>query len=183
MARTPAVVGPFMLALGAYRGALGRVVRAAKYTPDRALLRTLGSLLGARVKSQWPAHVGWCVVPVPGDPHRQRTRGLDHAQLLAEAVAESLGPRAQVERLLKRRRRTVAQSKLSHAERERNVRDAIVRTHPLPPGVHGYLLIDDVTTSGATLRACLVALGVSNCRVAVVAVGGQRVHPAKPTGS
>src|SRR6056297_2841808 len=45
---------PTLIALGAYRGGLGRLVRAGKYRPDHALLDALGAALGARVASGLP---------------------------------------------------------------------------------------------------------------------------------
>lgn len=158
--------------LGPYRGLLGRLVRAAKYRPSEALLRSLGGLLRQRL--DLPAGQGsWLVVPTPPDNRRRRHR-VDHAHLIATAVAR--GPRLLLlHGALRRSRRTRPQAGLSTAARERNLHGAIEATEVGRRSLRSarVLLVDDVLTSGATLRACRAALmqaGVSQLRVAVVAL-------------
>ena len=86
--------GPWLVAVGPYRGELGRLLRAAKYRPCRALLDALGRRLGARVRCGWPDAAGWTVTPVPADDRRRRRRGEDHAARLAAAVAAGMVPLA-----------------------------------------------------------------------------------------
>ncbi|MBW6457200.1 MAG: hypothetical protein K0A98_15065, partial [Trueperaceae bacterium] len=89
--RGPHPEGPWLVAWGAYRGPLGRLVRAAKYRPSTALLRALGARLGAHAGARWPDYCrAAAVVPVPPDAGRQRRRGVDHTALLAAAVAAAL---------------------------------------------------------------------------------------------
>jgi predicted amidophosphoribosyltransferase len=177
----PPIGGPVLgstgalVALGPYRGRLGRLVRAAKYRPSTALLDELGARLGAIVRERWPASGGWWVVPVPPDAGRRRRRGHDHAARLAAALAAGGPlPRPAVVAALVRRRPTPPQSRVPWAARESNLAGAIALRGASAAPLRGavVLLVDDVSTSGATLRACraiLLAGGAAEVRAAVVA--------------
>lgn len=162
-----------LVALGAYRGELGRLVRAAKYRPDRRLLAVIGTALGRRLAASLTEPAGvWLVVPVPGDRRRLRRRGVDHALLLATAVASALGRRAVVRPGLHRARWTRPQAGLSDTERRANLEGAIAwRLGPL--GGTPVVLVDDVLTTGATARACRAALAAAGAGRVVVAVAAR----------
>ena len=82
----------------------------------------------------------------------KRSRGFDHAELLARGVAARLGLPA--EPLLKRVGRAEDQAGLSGDQRRRNLVDAFTARRE----VGLVLLVDDVVTTGATLQACATAL-------------------------
>lgn len=162
------------MAWGSYRGPLGRLVRAAKYRPSTALLRALGARLGTLAAARWPDFCDAAsVVPVPPDTDRQRRRGVDHTGLLAAAVAAALPHPRPHRSMLRRNRSTPPQSLLPTARREANVRGAVDLRLPRGYQVADWiLLVDDVSTSGASLRACratLLAGGATEVRAAVVA--------------
>ena len=109
------------------------------------------------------------LLPVPLHRDRLRERGYDQALELAKAVAQRTGVPLQA-RQLRRVRATARQSELGQSARQRNLRGAFaVIGAPLPKHV---ALIDDVMTTGATLRECaqtLLRAGVERVDVWVIA--------------
>jgi len=117
------------------------------------------------------------VVPVPLHFTRFFVRGYNQAELIACRVARELGvPVAGA--LLRRRRRTAAQSMLDAAGRRRNVRGAFEvvsrRRGRLPRRV---ALVDDVMTTGATLDAATRALHRAGVREVVLWVAARAPPP------
>ena len=95
------------------------------------------------------------IIAVPMHAARERVRGYNHAQRLAEIVSRQLRIPAPTG-LLRRVRSTKAQVGLAGDERRKNLRGAFEAS----PKVAGQtiLLIDDVSTTGSTLRECSTAL-------------------------
>ena len=98
------------------------------------------------------------VVPVPLHPRRRRQRGYNQAELLARPVAASIGAPLRTD-VIRRVRATHHQSLITDSARRRaNVAGAF----EVPQGrdVAGLriLLVDDVVTTGSTVRECARAL-------------------------
>lgn len=101
---------------------------------------------------------------VPAASGSVRARGFDHARVLAEDVARSLGlPASQ---LLVRLGKQRDQAGLAAPERRRNLEGAF---GPRPGGKR-VLLIDDLLTTGATATACTGALLHSGVKAVEVLV-------------
>jgi len=150
-----------------YGGPVADAIRRLKYEGRSELGPVLGSLMADHV-GRWAGEVE-AVVPVPLHWRRRRARGYDQAALLTKPVAKALGARRLLHGL-RRVRNTPSQVDLPHGERQRNVAGAFA-----PWRLHGatrVLLVDDVRTTGATLRAAGEALragGVSEVRTFVLA--------------
>ncbi len=152
-------------AIGAYEGALRSIIHALKYDGRRSLARRLGGLMGTR-GADVLAGADY-VVAVPLHRSRRRTRGFNQAEDLARHVGlpviEALG----------RIRATSAQADLPAARRHGNVRDAFgARRSVTVLCDRVVVLIDDVSTTGATLNACgdvLLASGVREVRALTAA--------------
>ncbi|HQY92202.1 MAG: ComF family protein [Caldilinea sp.] len=95
------------------------------------------------------------VIPAPLHAERLRERGYNQAELLAVGLCRQTGLPLHTD-LLRREKLTRSQVGLNAAERKANVEAAFVAA----PACRGLrlLLIDDVYTTGATLRACAHAL-------------------------
>jgi ComF family protein len=97
------------------------------------------------------------LVPVPLHAWRQTVRGFNQADVIAMRLRAATG--LSVARVLLRHKRTAAQSQqTSRAARFRNMRDAFVCVAPDSVAGRRVLLIDDVITTGATLRAAAQAM-------------------------
>jgi ComF family protein len=107
------------------------------------------------------------IVPVPLHRDRLRERGYNQALELARPFAAALG--VPLREILTRSRATAAQSDLDAAARRRNVRGAFDVVGAPPAHV---ALIDDVMTTGTTIRECARVLrraGVGRIDVWVLA--------------
>ncbi|TWH99127.1 ComF family protein [Luteimonas cucumeris] len=96
------------------------------------------------------------LVPLPLHRARLRSRGYDQALELARPLARALAIPLS-DRVLRRRRDTVPQSRLDAAARRRNLRSAFAVDAAIALPDH-VTLVDDVMTTGATLHAAANAL-------------------------
>jgi len=136
-------------AIGGYDGRLRSIVHALKYEGRRSLARPLADLMRERGADILAGAA--CVVPVPLHPARRRERGFNQAADLAHHLGRP------VVFALRRSRETAAQTGLPAAQRHRNVRGAFTLSRAgrrLPRGAAVVVLVDDVSTTGATLAAC-----------------------------
>ncbi|OGO49797.1 MAG: hypothetical protein A2148_07395 [Chloroflexi bacterium RBG_16_68_14] len=144
-----------------YTGAARELVHALKYRGITVLAAPMASLLAeAARRYELAADV---VVPVPLSGLRRRTRGYNQAEALARALGRELGLPAWPGALERRRHAPPQARSADMEERRRNVEGAFVSREP---GIAGRraLLVDDVTTTGATLAACALALKEAGAR-------------------
>ena len=99
------------------------------------------------------------IIPVPLHWRRKWSRGYNQAEVLASGVAEIFKIPLKAD-ILKRRRRTQTQTKMSIENKSRNVSGAFSISDEYIPqrDIRHILLIDDVFTTGSTLMACFTAL-------------------------
>lgn len=95
------------------------------------------------------------LVPVPLHFYRQNWRGFNQAELVAVELQKQI--EGKVTSLLKRKINTKQQAlMISRKEREENVRDAFGVVETLKTDLVGkkVLLVDDVFTTGSSMKAC-----------------------------
>jgi ComF family protein len=130
-----------------YDGVVKRLIRVYKFERVRAAYASLAAAMRDTLPHSGEPLV---VVHIPTASTHARQRGYDHARLLGREVARLQGWR-HLDAL--RRRHNLRQVGASRAKRQRQAEDAFeLRTARGLAGAR-VLLIDDVTTSGATLTA------------------------------
>jgi ComF family protein len=144
---------------------LKRLIDGFKFENKKESFRALGDLLDACV-DELPREA--VIVAIPTTSSHIRIRGYDHARLIAKYFATKRGLTYQT--LLQRRTNTM-QRNASRKERVSQARKAFQVTTDLDGDVP-YLLIDDITTTGATLYFATKALqnaGATTVWVATIA--------------
>jgi ComF family protein len=159
-------------AIGLYEGALRSIVHALKYEGRRSLARPLGAMMRTRCADVLlDADLA---VPVPLHPSRRRERGFNQADDLARHVGLPIA------NALRRVRRTPPQADLPASRRHGNVKDAFAAGKEVQLVLgRVVVLIDDVSTTGATLDACALVLKESGARE-VRALTAARVATRRP---
>ena len=131
--------------IGPYEATLREIVHALKYESRRSVAGPLGALMmraGAEVLDGADF-----AVPVPLHLFRHYTRGFNQAAELAAHIG------LPVVHALRRRRATTTQTDLPEERRHANVKDAFSLRGRIPPGSL-VVVVDDVSTTGATVDAC-----------------------------
>lgn len=142
-----------------YGDAARSAIRALKFRRQRRLAQPLGRLLVEAIQRAGVAPID-LVIPMPLHASRKRERGYNQAALLAGPVARALALPLRDDALA-RVRATRPQTHLHRDARRANVAGAFALTGPAAARAlagQRILLIDDVTTTGATLESAAEAL-------------------------
>jgi ComF family protein len=135
---------------GLYDGSLRKAILALKFLGRRSLAPALADLLASALPHDATIDV---VCPVPLHLHRLSERGFNQSELLAQYFCEQASL-PHDPHFLYRARPTIPQVALPRQERGRNVRGAFALSDgKLAKDLH-VLLIDDIHTTGSTLREC-----------------------------
>jgi predicted amidophosphoribosyltransferase len=190
---SPGLAIDWACAVDRYEGRMKEIVHSLKYEGRRSIAPPLGGLMrecGAEL-----LRGANLVVPVPLHPRREYERGFNQADDLARHLGVPVLP------LLKRVIFTRSQIELPRDQRQENVRNAFALNdkpqglspqrlmgrqgsmgrpfpgnscsdEPLGSSIRVVVLVDDVSTTGATLEACaqvLKANGVKEVRALTAA--------------
>lgn len=162
---------PFTESLGGELEAITAFFNFTEQSPVARLIHTfkydyassIGSIWQQVVENsevKWPA--GFVFMPVPLFVHRERERGYNQAAILAGIFSSFSGLPYSTSHLV-RTKKTAQQAKLNRQERFDNVAGAFdwISLARVPERV---LLVDDVFTTGATMRECAKALKIAGAK-------------------
>jgi predicted amidophosphoribosyltransferase len=142
----------------AYRGALRDLILRWKFSPDRLAGAFLAPLLIEGIVRWYPCYRPDLVIPVPPTLAALRERRFCPALDLALAAARFLGIPCLRDTFSHQGTPQVGRGK---KERERGMRGAITPRGPLPGRRLRILVVDDVVTTGATIREMVRAIRLS----------------------
>lgn len=155
-----------------------KIIHLFKYEKSRQALNLLALLFTLEIVSflgeeqQFGRYTTPILVPIPSNRKRTHERGYDHMKLLTKRVQVNLnehGISAEIKEYLSTTRTTERQADLSKRERLKNMHNAL-RSHSVEKA--DVIVLDDVTTTGATLseaRRALRAAGARNIHALVLA--------------
>lgn len=149
-------------------GPLKSATHRAKFGADASCARAMGKLLHSVLPST--LREVDVVLPVPLHHARLAERGFNQSVEIARALKLPILFDA-----VERQKSTKAQARLNREEREHNVAHAFVLKRPECLTGKRVLLLDDVTTTGATLRSLRDAILPANPQQIYCAAVGQAV--------
>ncbi len=136
---------------------LAQMIHAAKYKGDTPSLQWLGK----QIEKEWPRYkkkivLDW-IVPVPLHPFRLLKRGFNQSLLIALSFSKRIQVPLEFKNL-KRKMHEKSQVSRTREERLQQIRGSFAVKNSAVFKNKKILLIDDVYTTGATLRECAKVL-------------------------
>jgi len=133
--------------------ALQLFIHSIKYNKHFLNAKFLGKLIGENLKEQIQNWSVDFILPVPLHSLRKADRGFNQSKYIAIGMGKELGIKVK-SNLLKRTRYTETQTNLTLKEREENISKAFQAKKKRLIEGKTFLLVDDVITTGATIREC-----------------------------
>lgn len=148
--------------------AIRNCIHALKYRRERQVARLCAELLFLYLQKISNAHAlsfeKWLLVPIPLHPRRERERGFNQSQLIAEELLRCYGNAKQSapsfsKNLLVRTAYTPAQARSkTRKARQKNLEGMFSVCDTMEFRDRDILLLDDVSTTGTTLHEASAAL-------------------------
>ena len=101
------------------------------------------------------------IIPVPISTKRYKERGYNQSYLIAKEISKKLKIKCNNNSLLKAKN-IIEQSKLNKIERQKNIQGVYILCNPKALQNKKILLIDDIYTTGSTVRECSKMLMQAN---------------------
>jgi competence protein ComFC len=149
-----------------YNDVAQKLMESYKFRFNTNLARNIAMLIydDFRVKNIIKENV--VLVPIPLHKSREKWRGFNQSQLIADELAKLSNTESiRVRNLLTRVKNTQQQAKLHRADRLRNLKDAFILNPELNISKNmKIVLIDDITTTTSTLNECAKVLSQAGFR-------------------
>lgn len=153
-------------------GTLQSIIHQLKYGGMWSLGVELGRKLGEELRGRMSVSSIDAMIPVPLHATKMRERGYNQSEYIARGIHQVTDIPVSSS-LLRRHKYTSSQTQLTVAERMENVGDAFSLNKRGPADLEGktFILVDDVITTGATIKACArVLMEGGGCSVLAVSV-------------
>lgn len=152
-------------------GIAQKMIHELKYRGQSEIGVLIGKWYGNDLrKANWTIDA---IIPVPLHPAKQRKRGYNQSEKIAEGLSEMLETPVQAN-IITRTRQTSTQTRKTKVQRWQNM-DLVYRvTNPEELKDKSVLIVDDVLTTGATIGELIAELTkyeVKSIYIAVIAAG------------
>lgn len=156
---------PWITSLWNYRDPkVERVVRHIKNLPNGRVTGIIARLFSERILNRPADPESWAIVSLPIGRKRFRERGYNQSELLAQPIAQAFGFPYLSNVLIKARHTAKQGTSKTKEDRLANVVGAFAVKKPELILNKNIILVDDVTTTGATLSEARKALLLSGAR-------------------
>ena len=148
-------------------------IKLLKRYPNEHAAHLLASVLADVLTEELSDTALWegkeiAIVPIPLSKERLRERGFNQTELICNFLPENARSHVRTS-ILARTKHTPMQKTLKRSERLTNVTGVFSTNEELRPNMH-YIVIDDVTTTGATLDAAAHVFKEQGANVSLVAI-------------
>ena len=150
--------------------AVRKIVWQFKYENWLSAGAPAATLLTGYLKNLGHDWNGYEVVPIPLHKNREWRRGFNQAAVLAQAVAREFTIPVTAGNLVRAKETATQADQEDYAAREKNLHGAFHCLRPEEFAGRNIILVDDVTTSGATLAEAVKALKACGAKKIVAAV-------------
>ena len=136
----------------------------------------LGERLGVSITEMRPNKDLDCLIPIPMFHRKQFDRGYNQAYYIAKGLSLITGVPV-VQNLVKKRKPTQSQTKLTREKRRLNVKNTFVVSKKLK-NLNTIGLVDDVVTTGSTLReVCTEITNINgSVKIIIFTIGVARIE-------
>jgi competence protein ComFC len=151
---------------------LQKIIHSLKYESNFRVGNIMGNILGDKLIID---AIGWkldLIIPIPLHPLKKAERGYNQSYYISKGVNNKLGLSLNY-KCVRRTKYTETQTSMNIAEREQNIKGAFIVKNKRDIVGKNILIVDDVITSGSTVREfgkTLKENGAKNIYAASVAI-------------
>lgn len=143
----------YIYCIGKYEKNIRKLILRFKFKENAYLARTFAEIISKNKEFIHNIKQYDYIVPVPMYIENKNIRGYNQTELLAKRIKESLGIDYIQDALIKAKQNK-KQSSLSEKERAENVKDVYRLQNSEKLKNKKILLLDDIYTTGSTIKAC-----------------------------
>lgn len=149
-----------------------KTIKTFKYRFIKDLNIFLSDLISQTLQQNIDNLKDFILIPVPLHKKRQKWRGFNQSELLAEQISQTFQIQLR-KNLLTRIKNTKSQAELHKKEREENLCNAFIIENKNQILNKNFILIDDICSTSTTLNECAKVLKESGAKEVICAVVGR----------
>lgn len=167
----PCVLNAHSLFFFEKNGVEQALIHRLKYQHSKQTGFVLGRLFGQKIKDKIQESLIEILIPVPTHHKKEFDRGYNQSEMIAKGLSEELSIPISM-RLVYKTSNLSSQTQLNKKERSKNVRGSFMASVKLR-NVKSIAIVDDVITSGATIKELCKAISEVNhsIRITIFVLG------------